>query len=243
MFEDKYFLDLQGLAEYDKLIKAYIDARNGDQEQDLATLEAELVKALALIENNTKSIETLNGDKDTEGSVLNAVDTAINGVLGGASEAFDTLKEIETWIEEDGERAAELVNRIGEDEDRIAANEADIVDIKNAALNMKDYIDTQDKSVYDSIQSISDPYIAALFYTPVTLKEGDSISSVLQNLANDEKLVLSPDDVIEGTIQVYPGNVIEANGATFTGQVKVPHGAIIMNAVFAGGVVTEEVPD
>lgn len=48
----------------------------------------------------------------TMDDVNTAVSTAINGVIGGAGDAYDTLKEIETWATEHGDLYNELVTAV-----------------------------------------------------------------------------------------------------------------------------------
>ena len=44
------------------------------------------------------SVATLNASDTTEGSVDKKIKTAIDNLIGGASETYDTLREIETWL-------------------------------------------------------------------------------------------------------------------------------------------------
>lgn len=92
--------------------KIYFDSKNsviwvagtsfGASAGDIATLQT--------------AINTLNGDADKEGSVANAVHTAIANLINSAPESFDTLKEIADWIGDDTKghikEAAEMVTAI-----------------------------------------------------------------------------------------------------------------------------------
>lgn len=53
-----------------------------------------------------------NAEAVTMDDVNTAVSTAINGVIGGAGEAYDTLKEIETWATEHGDLYTQLVEAV-----------------------------------------------------------------------------------------------------------------------------------
>ena len=85
------------------------------------------------IKKNTDAIAVLNGDAETEGSVLKiakaeaetAAKAKVEELVGAAPEALDTLEEIAKWIAEDETGTTALV-------DRVAANEAAITAINNA---------------------------------------------------------------------------------------------------------------
>ena len=64
------------------------------------------------VKDNTAAITKLNGDSSVVGSVDNKIKTAIDGVLDGAPETFDTLKEIAALIEEHGEDATAMTTAI-----------------------------------------------------------------------------------------------------------------------------------
>lgn len=59
---------------------------------------------------NEESIKSLSGDG--EGSVKQTVANAIAGVISGAPEDFDTLKEVADWIKNDTTGAAKMANDI-----------------------------------------------------------------------------------------------------------------------------------
>ena len=83
----------------------------------------------ALIQGNTDAIAVLNGDENTEGSVLkiakaeaaSAAQAEVAAVVDGAPEAMNTLKEVAQWIENDETGAAAMANRITANETAIAA--------------------------------------------------------------------------------------------------------------------------
>lgn len=86
--------------------------------QKAATYDDTTIKAS--IKANTDAIAILNGDAETEGSVLAvakaeaeaAAKAEVAAVVNSAPEAFDTLKEIATWIEGDKTATEELVKRV-----------------------------------------------------------------------------------------------------------------------------------
>lgn len=86
--------------------------------QKAATYDDTAIKAS--IKANTDALAILNGDAETSGSVLAiakaeaeaAAKAEVAAVVNSAPEAFDTLKEIATWIEGDKTATEELVKRV-----------------------------------------------------------------------------------------------------------------------------------
>lgn len=74
-----------------KAVKAELEAKIKSATYDDSTIKAD-VKA------NTTAIATLNGNAQTEGSVAKQVADAVAKIIAEAPEAYDTLKEIATWI-------------------------------------------------------------------------------------------------------------------------------------------------
>ena len=77
-------------------------------------------EAKTAAENAQAAIDVLNGEGD--GSVKKTVDDAISGILDGAPETFDTLKEIADYIETHGSEAADMMDAIQKNSDAIAQN-------------------------------------------------------------------------------------------------------------------------
>lgn len=74
-----------------KAVKAELETKIKSANYDDSTIKAD-VKA------NTTAIATLNGNAQTEGSVAKQVADAVAKIVAEAPEAYDTLKEIATWI-------------------------------------------------------------------------------------------------------------------------------------------------
>lgn len=74
-----------------KAVKAELETKIKSATYDDSTIKAD-VKA------NTTAIATLNGNAQTEGSVAKQVADAVAKIVAEAPEAYDTLKEIATWI-------------------------------------------------------------------------------------------------------------------------------------------------
>ena len=103
-----------------KLKSIISDIRGGSEETSLKDLADAIAK--------------LNGDDNVDGSVKKQVKDAINAVVDGAPETFDTLKEIADWIGSDESGTAELISKVNANTKAIADNKAALdKDIKNLA--------------------------------------------------------------------------------------------------------------
>lgn len=81
-------------------------------EDTVSLLNTETERAKAAEEANKKAIDILNADDQTEGSVKKAAADAINTILGGVNESYDTLQEVADYIQKDGEAASEMLSKI-----------------------------------------------------------------------------------------------------------------------------------
>lgn len=59
------------------------------------------------------TVGRIDGDENTEGSFRQVIKQEVTNLVGGASEAFDTLKEIQDWITTDGDATTKLITRVG----------------------------------------------------------------------------------------------------------------------------------
>lgn len=64
------------------------------------------------IPNLITTVGKINGDENTEGSFRQVIKQEVMNLVGGASEAFDTLKEIQDWITTDGDGTNKLITRV-----------------------------------------------------------------------------------------------------------------------------------
>ena len=122
-----------------------------------AKTTAEGVQAVAdeaktAAENAQAAIDVLNGEGD--GSVKKAVDDAINGILDGAPETFDTLKEIADYIETHGSEAADMMDAIQKNSDAIAQNVDAISQNADAIAQNADAISQNAEAIASNVQGI-----------------------------------------------------------------------------------------
>lgn len=212
------YLDYPGLKKYDDKIKAYIEAHvpagTDVQPYDDSALVADIndLKNMdATIVGNLNALKALVGDT----AVADQINAAIAALVNGAPNALDTLKEIADWITTHGEAASNLIS--------VVAEQGQQINVINAKV--------------DAITSISDTYIDALFLTPVTLQENQTVQNAIDNLNEGEKLVLTAPVAEDLTINT--DTVIEAEGVVFSGNITVAETAevTIIGAQFNGEVI------
>lgn len=101
--------------------KTLVDMINDAKSE--ATYDDTAIKAL--IKGNTDAIAILNGDAETDGSVLKVAraeaKAEVAAIVGAAPETMDTLEEVAKWIENDETGAAAMAKRITANETAIAA--------------------------------------------------------------------------------------------------------------------------
>ena len=134
--ETKVYLDEEGLALYDELIKLYIQSQVAD-----ANVEAEAERAQAAEQELYKQLVAIGTDriKPLEDKV-DSLAEMLELLTADAPEAFDTLKEIADWIKQDETATASLIQTVSEKAD-------------------KSYVDEK----YAQITSINESNIEALF--------------------------------------------------------------------------------
>ena len=104
------------------------------------------------------AIAKLNGDDNVDGSVKKQVKDAINAVVDGAPETFDTLKEIADWIGSDESGTAELISEVDANTKAIAANKQAIADNKQAIADNKAALDKDIKDLEKHVASAGEAY-------------------------------------------------------------------------------------
>lgn len=198
----KEYLDYAGLKQYDEAIKQYIADHAGTAVEPY---------------NDTALVTDLNELKELVGEtpVADQITAAINGLVNGAPNSLDTLKEIAEWINTHGDAASNLVSVVADQGEKLS--------------NLENKV--------NAITAISSTYIDALFLTPVTVADGGTVQDAIAGLNAGEKLVLT-EDVAED-LTINKDAVIEAEDVTFTGKITVDQNAAvtIIGASFAGEVV------
>ena len=113
--------EVGAIAEGKTLVQMIADAQTAATYND--------AEVRGLIKANTDALAILNGDENTNGSVLKiakaeavaAANGAVANLIGAAPEALDTLEEIATWISNDETGTAALIDRVAANEEAIAA--------------------------------------------------------------------------------------------------------------------------
>lgn len=133
--------DLMGGSEVPSVaeLKTALDTLQTTHQTDVTELKSVIANILGGSEETSlkelaDAIAKLNGDDNVDGSVKKQVKDAINAVVDGAPETFDTLKEIADWIGSDESGTAELISEVAANKQAIADNKAALdKDIKDLA--------------------------------------------------------------------------------------------------------------
>ena len=131
--ETKIYLDKEGLALYDELIKLYIQSQVADvnveaEAERAQAAEQELYEQLVAI--GTDRIKPLEDKVDSLAEMLELLTV-------DAPEAFDTLKEIADWIKQDETATASLLQTVSEKADKSYVDEkyAQITSIDEGSID------------------------------------------------------------------------------------------------------------
>lgn len=116
--------------------------------------ETTLGNTIEQVENNTSQINILVGDG--EGSVSKSIKDEITKVIGGAPEAYDTLKEIADYIAEDKDGAVEFINRLNNLESVTSTTDERVTVLENKIVVMSE-------SEYESSSTIDPNKIYFLY--------------------------------------------------------------------------------
>ena len=131
--ETKIYLDEEGLALYDELIKLYIQSQVAD-----ANVEAEAERAQAAEQELYKQLVAIGTDriKPLEDKV-NSLAEMLELLTADAPEAFDTLKEIADWIKQDETATASLIQTVSAKADKSYVDEkyAQITSIDEGSID------------------------------------------------------------------------------------------------------------
>lgn len=106
--------------------QAIVDLTNrvSDAEQDLIDIDGYNQDLRVDVDALEAAVAVLNGSSSVSGSVDQKVASAINAVIDGAPQAFDTLKEISDYISSDQSAGATMVSQIADHETRVASLES-----------------------------------------------------------------------------------------------------------------------
>ena len=131
--ETKVYLDEEGLALYDELIKLYIQSQVAD-----ANVEAEAERAQAAEQELYKQLVAIGTDriKPLEDKI-NSLAEMLELLTADAPEAFDTLKEIADWVKQDETATASLIQTVSAKADKSYVDEkyAQITSIDEGSID------------------------------------------------------------------------------------------------------------
>ena len=137
-------------------LQAALNTLKSTHQTDVTELKSAIADILGGSEETSlkdlaDAIAKLNGDDNVDGSVKKQVKDAINAVVDGAPETFDTLKEIADWIGSDESGTAELISKVN-------ANTKAIADNKQAIADNKAALDKDIKDLAEHVASAGEAY-------------------------------------------------------------------------------------
>lgn len=191
MANTEKFLDKNGVkALWEKIHDTF--AHQADYELDKAGMEADIealqadVEALQEAGVDQSTLDRITALEENAASEADRIGAAVQEVLDGAPEAYDTLKEVADYIANDESRAAEVIDRI--------------VDLENAeipALTPQEVKDICDR-VYDELHLHK--FIAA---------DKDEVMRALSNIETSGSITLEEDvDLGNQILSIPEGKVI-----------------------------------
>ena len=144
-------------------LKTALDTLQSTHQTDVTELKSVIADILGGSEETSlkdlaDAIAKLNGDDNVDGSVKKQVKDAINAVVDGAPETFDTLKEIADWIGSDESGTAELISEVTANTKAIAANKQAIADNEQAIADNKAALDKDIKDLEAHVVSAGEAY-------------------------------------------------------------------------------------
>ena len=158
----------------------------GAEKYALATdLAAEAQTARAAEKANADAIAILNGDG--EGSVAKQVADAVAGIIDGAPEAYNTLKEISDWIEKHPEGVAEINSSIKANADAIEALETLVGTLPEGEVDVVAYIQklvTAEENRAKGIESGLDTRLQAV---EAAVGETGSVATAIEEALTEAK--------------------------------------------------------
>lgn len=178
-----------------------------------------------LANSNKSAIEVLNGGVETAGSVAKQIKDAIDGVIDGAPEAFDTLKEVATWIANDETGAAAMANAITK---------------LNGDESVEGSVDFKVKAEADRAKEVEGGLADRITSLEEALgldgEEGETISNQLATLGSaiskEAEDRAAADEALQGNIDALSGTVsamdtaYKAADATLQGNIDTLSGTV-----------------
>jgi len=198
------------------------DMENADS--DLHDYADSVAQALAdgAVTDNTNALAVLNSDADTDGSVDKKIATAITSIVNGAPEAYDTLKELLDYINNEDVDLSDFITQVN---DKVAALKGDASDdwntlekievaTKQIQSDLEAAIEENDNGLEEAISLI--PHYKYDSGLGITLGDNDenkiSLSLVpVDDILGGKATVYSEDD--NGNITIESINTISASTA------------------------------
>ena len=177
------------------------DMENADS--DLHDYADSVAQALAdgAVTDNTSALAVLNSDADTDGSVDKKIATAITSIVNGAPEAYDTLKELLDYIDNEDVDLSDFITQVN---DKVTALKGDASDDWNTLEKIEVATKQIQSDLNDKIEENNDGLEEAISLIPHYKYDSGLGITLGDNDENKVTLSLIPvDDILGGKATVY----------------------------------------
>ena len=219
MADIKKFLDQSGVSTLWNQVVAEINANvaavpvyddtkiKADIAANTKAISDEAARAAAAEAANAQAIA------DLEASVAQDIAAAVAGIVGGAGESYDTLKEIADWIAAHPESVAALNTSIKANEDAIKALQT-LVGSKAVATQITDALASYVTTT--SLNSTLNAYVKSADVANVHAQVETNKAGIASNLASINNLVSRLDGIVAQGGEPNVINTIKVNGVVQT---------------------------
>ena len=219
MADIKKFLDQSGVSTLWNQVVAEINAKvaavpvyddtkiKADIAANTKAISDEAARAAAAEAANAQAIA------DLEASVAQDIAAAVAGIVGGAGESYDTLKEIADWIAAHPESVAALNTSIKANEDAIKALQT-LVGSKAVATQITDALASYVTTT--SLNSTLNAYVKSADVANVHAQVETNKAGIASNLASINNLVSRLDGIVAQGGEPNVINTIKVNGVVQT---------------------------
>lgn len=214
----------QAEKDIDAIEADYLKAADKTELSDAITAEANRAKGIeGGLETRLAAVEAdylVEADKtELVGAIATAKQEAIEAVLDGVTDDFDTLKEVAAWIQSDTTRAAELTTRVSTAEDEIDTLQSEMDAVEGRMDTAEADIDALQALFGDGEGSVSDQIADA-----VAAEKAERVAAdeALQS-AVDAKAAQSDLTALAGRVTTAEGDIdqLQADVATKAAQTVV----------------------
>lgn len=150
------------------------------------------------VTDNKNAIALLNADSSTTGSVDNKIQTAITGIINGAPEAYDTLKELLDLINADDTDLNGLITQLNDKVDAVVGAASTDWDTLEKIENSTKALDAATNTRIDDLTATT-----------------DTVSKSIPTYKYDNELSISSDNKVTLSLVPY-GDIMSAHAVVYS---------------------------